>query len=99
MPPRDERDFERRNVGVVRRMLQEWNQRKEAHLVSDLIDPTTVTHFPKPVVLTEGKDHEPSEAETALPRTAFPDQQFSEEIVISEGDLVFVGWKVTGTQK
>lgn len=99
MPPQDERELERRNVGVVRRMLQAWNQRKEAHLVTELIDATSVTHFPKPVVLTEGRDHQPSEAETALPREAFPDQQFTEEIVISEGDLVFVGWKATGTQE
>jgi predicted ester cyclase len=80
-------------------MLDAWNQRKEAHLVRDLIDPTTVTHFAKPVVLAEGAEHQPSELETALPREAFPDQQFTEEIVVSEGDLIFVGWKATGTQE
>ena len=99
MPPPNERDLEKRNVDVVRKMLQAWNYRKEAHLVPELLDPTTVTHFAKPVVLTEGRDHQPSEVETALPREAFPDQQFTEEIVLSEGDLVFVGWKATGTQQ
>jgi len=79
-------------------MLEEWNARGETGLPDELVSRDIVTHFPRPLVAwSRGAERERVGPEIALPREAFPDQRFEEQILIAEGDMVFVAWDVTGT--
>lgn len=94
-----------RNREVARRMIEEWNRRGEAHLVDEMTARAVVTHFTRPpsrrrsrwIWWTPRSTRAPFEV--ALPREAFPDQRFEEEMIITEGDLAFIAWTVTGTHQ
>ena len=97
--PSDQTDNREQNKAIVRQMLQAWNQRGATHLVDDLISPHLVTSYGKPIVMGSGGERDRELQEQALPREGFPDQRFQEEIVIAEGNTVFVAWTVTGTHR
>src|SRR5260370_32360208 len=86
-----------RNKSIVRRIHQAWNQRGETHLPAELVSPGLVSHSAQPVTATRGPGPIQVMSEPALPKEAFPDQRFEEQMLIAEGDLVFVAWTVTGT--
>jgi predicted ester cyclase len=106
-----ETDVRETNKAVVRRVLETWNAEGETHIPDALIADSLVTHFPHAIriqrdtrgrVMTSARNRAPRRrvrSEIALPRSAFPDQEFTEQIVIAENDLVFVAWDVTGTNK
>jgi ketosteroid isomerase-like protein len=87
-----------RNKEVVRRMLRAFSD-GTPEVVDELTTPDLISHSPHPLAAFHGKEQERLKAEIELPRTAFPDQRFEEQVMIAEGDLVFVGWKLTGSHQ
>ena len=85
------------NKAIVRKLLAAWNRRGETYFPAELVGPTLVTRFPEPVTATVKAKQLELKSEPALPKEAFPDQQFEEQIVIAEDDLVFIAWSVSGT--
>ena len=94
--PDDETQEAKRNTSVARQMLKAWNERGETHMVDALMSPSLVTRFSAPITAAAGRERKPVESEVALPREGVQNQRFEEEIVITEGDRVFVAWSVTG---
>jgi predicted ester cyclase len=90
-----------KNKNVARSLLAAWNRKGETHIPDGFAAPNLVTRFPQPNAAVKSdtavKSEATKKAATALPREAFPDQQFQEEIVLAENDLVFIAWSVTGT--
>lgn len=90
-------DVREQGKAVARRMLEAWNRRGETHLVEDLISPHLVTTFARPITFGPGSERNRQLHEAALPRSAFSNQRFEEEILLAERDTVFVAWTVTAT--
>jgi len=67
-------------------------------IVDEIVSPEVVSFSPHPLPANQGAQRERIKREMLLPRTAFPDQHFEIQVLIAEGDLVFLGWKFTGTQ-
>lgn len=85
---------------VAREMLAAFNDAGETHLVDDLVSDDVVTRFVDTVrVSRNGGRRERVASEVVLPRDAFPDQHFEEQIVIAQNDLVFIAWDLTGTHQ
>jgi predicted ester cyclase len=82
---------------VARKMLEAWNAEGETYLPEDLMGPTLVTHFPQRLERANGGARRRVASEAALPREAFSGQRFEEEIVLSDGEYVFLAWSVTAT--
>jgi predicted ester cyclase len=85
---------------VAREMLSAFNEEGETHLVDDLVSDDVVTRFPETIrVSRNGKRRQRVPSEVVLPRDAFPDQRFEEQIVIAQDDLVFIAWDLHATHK
>ena len=86
---------------VARELLKRFNDEGETHLPDDLVSDDIVTRFPETIRISRnGRGRRQRVAsEVVLPRDAFPDQRFEEQIVIAQDDLVFIAWDLTGTQK
>lgn len=84
---------------VAREMLRAFNEAGETHLVDDLVSDDVVTRFSDTVKVRRGRKRERMPSEVVLPRSAFPDQEFVEQIVIAQDDLVFIAWDLHGTHK
>jgi steroid delta-isomerase-like uncharacterized protein len=83
---------------VAREMLAAFNEAGETHLVDDLVADDVVTRFSETVAISRnGGRRSRVASEVVLPRSAFPDQQFTEQIVIAQDDLAFIAWDLTGT--
>jgi hypothetical protein len=95
------------NKAVARQVLAAWNERGETHLPDDLVSPQMVRYFPYPVGYaarvpggaTAARVPGGATADVALPRSAFPDQQFTEQIVIADEQHVFIAWELKATHK
>lgn len=85
------------NKTVARNLIEAWNRRGETHLPEELVSPHMVRHFPQSVGRAARGDA--PAADSALPRDAFPDQQFTEEMVIADEDHVFIAWELRATQR
>jgi len=86
-----------KNKAVARSLLDAWNQQRQSYLPPDLISPTLVTHFPRPRGRAIRGRSWRSASEVVLPREAFPDQHYEEQILIADDQFVFHAWDVTGT--
>jgi predicted ester cyclase len=85
---------------VARSLLKAFNEQGETHLVESLVTDDVVTHFPETVRLPRnGGKRSRVASEVALPKDAFPDQRFEEEILVAEDDLAFIAWKLSATHK
>lgn len=85
---------------VARELLRAFNEAGETHLVDDLVSDDVVTRFPETVRVARGRRRrERVPSEVVLPRDAFPDQRFEEQILIAQDDLAFIAWDLTGTHK
>jgi ketosteroid isomerase-like protein len=89
-------DPREQNKAIARQLLEAWNSQGETHLAEDLISPHLVTTFARPITFGPGTERDRALYEAALPRTAITGQRFQEQILIAEGDTVFVAWAVTG---
>jgi predicted ester cyclase len=97
MPSDNDVKLRQRNKAIARRMLKAWNRYGTTFMVDELISPTLITRFAEPLVATLGQERELVESEMALPREAFPEQHFEEEILIADSEKAFLGWNVTAT--
>lgn len=84
-----------RNRSIARRMLAAFNT-GQTQVVDEVISPNIIQHSAHPIP-PNGNPREALKEEILLPRKAFPDQHFEEEHLIVEGDMVFMGWHMTGT--
>jgi predicted ester cyclase len=92
--PRDE------TKKVARELLKRFNEKGHTHLPDDLITQETVTRFPETIrIARNGRGRQPTDSEVVLPRDAFPDQQFEEQILIADDELAFIAWDLTATQE
>jgi predicted ester cyclase len=85
-----------RNMFIMRRLLNSfWTG--DTFAIDVFISPNIINHSPHPI---SRKGRDPRDAlkeELRLPFQAFPDQYFREELLIAEGEMVFLGWEMTGT--
>jgi predicted ester cyclase len=82
-----------RNKATVRRILEAFNTGNTS-IIDELANPNLVTHTPYPGV---SAGVEGLKSQISVPRSMFPDGRFEEEVLIAEGDMVFLRWKMTGT--
>ena len=83
------------NKSLVRRLVEEhWNE-KNALLVTEVFDPKTTLHTPDGAL----KGHEGARQLLTAYTTAFPDFRLNIDELLSEGDSVTLRWTFTGTQK
>jgi predicted ester cyclase len=89
------------NKAVAREMLKAWNDEGETHLPDKLLSPDVVTRFHHPLKAPTGRGkRQRVPSEVALPREAFPDQKFTEQILIADDNgLVFIAWDLTATHE
>jgi hypothetical protein len=85
------------NRHVAEQLIAAWNDQGQTHLPGDLLDPRAVRFFPHPVGLA-ARGNRPSPTEIALPKDAFPDQRYRQQMVIADHQYAFIGWGVQGTQ-
>lgn len=100
MPEDKHAEVLNKNKHVARSLIEHWNRKGESHIPAGHGHSALVTRIPEPVGSPEAAKrgtHKAGPAQPVLPREAFPDQKFQEEIVLAENDLVFIGWSVTGT--
>lgn len=86
------------NKAVARQVIEAWNQRGETHLPTDLISPRMVRHHPHPTAFA-ALNGDANAADPALSRSAFPDQQFTEQMVIADEKHVFIAWELRASHK
>ena len=80
---------------IVRRVYEEFTNRRQLDLADDLFAPDFVDHgAPTTRTGTEGVKET-----TRLFLVAFPDFQFEIEAMVAEGDLVHVRGTISGTQQ
>jgi predicted ester cyclase len=86
----------RENIRIARILLKAFAFAEEEP-IRQYIDPNSVNHSPHPLSRTREGQQVDQVEEVELQREAFPDQHFSEDLVIAEGDLVYLGWHGTAT--
>ncbi|MGA5299682.1 ester cyclase [Nucisporomicrobium flavum] len=86
------------NREVARQLVASWNEHGETHLPESLLDERAVRFFPHPLGLA-ARGGRPSPSEIALPREAFPDQRYTEEVVIADDKYAFIGWRMEGSHR
>src|SRR4051812_4595278 len=85
---------------IALKWLEAFNEQGETHLVDHLVNDDVVTHFHETVRLPrDGGQRARVPSEVALPKDAFPDQRFEEDILVVEDDLAFIAWTLRGTHK
>jgi predicted ester cyclase len=94
-PQANERKVLARNKAIMRRLLVAFT-RGDTSAIDEFFSPHLVSHSPH-VVPFDGHPIESLKKEMLLPFKAFPDQNFREENLVAEGDMVFLGWEMTGT--
>jgi predicted ester cyclase len=99
MPQDDQDQLHEHGKAVARNMLAAWNKRGHTFMVDELMSPGLVSRYAQPLVATRGQQRAHVESEVALPPEGLPDQRFDEEILLTEGDLTFVAWNVSGTNR
>jgi predicted ester cyclase len=85
---------------VARDLVKSFNDKGETHLPSHLITQETVTRFTEAIrIPRNGGGRQLTDSEVVLPRDAFPDQQFEEQILIANDELAFIAWDLTATHE
>jgi predicted ester cyclase len=85
---------------VARELVRRFNDDGETHLPDDLITQETVTRFPETIrIASDGRGRQRTSSEVVLPRDAFPDQQFEEQILIADDEFAFIAWDLTATHE
>jgi predicted ester cyclase len=83
------------NKAVARQVIEAWNQRGETHLPNELVSSQMVRHHQGMGFAALGDGGTPADA--ALPRSAFRDQHFTEELVLADEHHAFIAWELTAT--
>jgi predicted ester cyclase len=97
MQPRGKTTDEARekNKAVVRQVLEAFNSGETA-VIDKVAHAELKDHTP---VARTRPGREGMKQQIATIHEAFPDARFEEETMISEGDMVFLRWRMTGTHK
>jgi hypothetical protein len=82
------------NKSVARQVIEAWNAQGETHLPNDLVSPQMVRHYPRMASFAALNGGE-RPADPALPRDAFRDQRYTEQMLIADDHHVFVAWELT----
>jgi predicted ester cyclase len=86
-----------RNKAIMRRMLDAFS-RGDTSAIDEFISPDIIEHSAHPIARRAGEDPRVAlKEEMRLPLEAFPDQHFREELLVAQGDMVCIGWEMTGT--
>jgi C-1 hydroxylase len=83
------------NKDIMRRLNIAFSQ-GDTTAIDQYFSPNIVSHSPH-VVPFDGHPLQSMKEEMQLPFRAFSQQNFREESLVAEGDMVFLGWEVTGT--
>jgi predicted ester cyclase len=83
----------KRNKEAVRRIMKAFNTGK-TDLVDDVISPDLIDHTP---AFRTSPNREGVKQQIQMYRKVFPDAKFKEELIIAEGNMVFLRWQMTGT--
>lgn len=83
------------NKEVVRQVMKAFND-NDVTIIDQVIHPGIVQHSAHPIP-ANGDPVGAMKKEITMPHQAFPDGQFAESLIISEGDMVFLGWSWSGT--
>ncbi|MFD6160875.1 ester cyclase [Nocardia sp. NPDC060256] len=91
-------DLREANKVVAREILAAWNERGESYIPRHLVSEQFIRYFPHPVGFAayNGKG-EPSDP--VLPKSAFPNQHFTEQMMIADDQNVFLAWDLTATHR
>lgn len=89
------------NKAIMRQMLEAFNTGNTA-VVAELLDPKIVDHS-RLIGFEAALQNAPTvrrvQTEVIREGDVFPDRQFTEELIIAEGDLVMLRWSMTGTNR
>ena len=86
-----------RNKSIMRRMLHAFAV-GDTSAIDEFISPDIIEHSAHPIPRKPGQDPRIAlKEEMLLPLQAFPDQHFREEMLVAQGDMVSIGWEMTGT--
>jgi ketosteroid isomerase-like protein len=94
-PQPNEAEVLRQNKAIMRRMLAAF-ETGQTRVVDEVISPDIVNHSTHPIMTASADRREGLKEEILLPREAFGDQYFKEEMIVAEGDMVFLGYEMTG---
>jgi predicted ester cyclase len=83
----------KRNKEAVRRIMKAFNT-GDTKLVDDAIHPNLLDHTP---AFRTNPGREGVKQQIEMYRKVFPDAKFKEELIIAEGNMVFLRWEMTGT--
>jgi predicted ester cyclase len=92
----NEKKVIRDNIAISRILLRAFAYAEEAP-IKKFIDPHNVNHSPHPPAPDASGRPVSELEEVELQREAFPDQHYAEDLVIAEGDMVYLGWHGTAT--
>ena len=86
----------KRNTEISRILLRAFAYAEEAP-IKKYIHPKIINHSPHPPAPDNSGRPVSELEEVELQREAFPDQHYREELIIAEGDMVYLGWHGTAT--
>ncbi len=86
-----------RNKAAVRRILEAFNT-GNTRLIDQVSQPAVLDYDTCPGLENIGGTANIKQQVTML-REQFPDLHFEEELIIAEGNMVFMRWRLTGTHK
>jgi predicted ester cyclase len=82
-----------RNKEAARRIIEAFNT-GNTDIVDDVIHPKLIDHTP---AFRTSPNREGVKQQIQMYRKVFPDAYFEEELIIAEGNMVFLRWQMTGT--
>lgn len=85
----------KRNKEATRRILKAFNTGK-TDAINDVIHVKLIDHTP---AFRTSPSREGVTQQIEMYRKVFPDAKFKEELIIAEGNMVFLRWQMTGTFK
>ena len=86
----------REHIRISRILLRAFAYAEEGP-IKRFIDPNIINHSPHPPSPDDTTKPVSEIEEVELQRQAFPDQHYAEELIIAEGDMVYLGWHGTAT--
>jgi steroid delta-isomerase-like uncharacterized protein len=84
------------NKNLARRLIDEMANKGDLTIADEILSPDCVDRNP-PAFLAEHKGIDSIKELAKLFRTAFPDEQYSIETIIAEGNMVAFQWRGTAT--
>jgi predicted ester cyclase len=83
----------RRNKSAVRQIIEAFNS-GNTDLIDKAIHPKLIDNTP---AFHTSPNREGVKQQVKIFRELFPDARFTEELIIAEGNMVFLRWQMTGT--